>query len=234
MKYFPPKRNFSSLSLSDLIDAREAYHVHLDSLDHVVATAIGRFYIRVSDDDIKVPEKFKRYGAGGPRTFANSKVKDWSWPCVLVLVDKWFTFEELGKQPDQTVPRLLYMPDGRVVPTCVMYVEAPPKEEARVEHLSFSSKTLGGGYSCVTESQQVQRMGTIGCLARKEGELYALTCGHVAGFEENEVFTYIRSNKESIGVSHPVRLAKKKFGEVYPKWTGDRTLVNGPNPKRLS
>lgn len=226
MKTFPPKRNFFSLSLSDLIEAREAYHVHLDSLDHVVATAIGRFYIRESDDDITVSRKFKRYGAGGPRTFANSKVKDWSWPCVLVLVDRWFTFKELGKHPDQTVPRLLYMPDGRVVPTCVIYVEPAPQEEAGVEHLSFSSKTLGGGYCCFTESQQLQRIGTIGCLAKLEGELYALTCGHVAGSPGNEVFTYIRSNKESIGISHPVRQAKRIFGEVYPKWPGDRTMVN--------
>ncbi|MGA2531430.1 MAG: hypothetical protein ABSG19_00195 [Candidatus Aminicenantales bacterium] len=226
MKTFPPKRDFSSLSLSDLVEAREAYHVHLDSLDHVVATAIGRFYIRESDNDIKVPGQVKRYGDGGARTLVNSKVTDWSWPCVLVFVDRWFTFQELGKQPDQTVPRLLYMPDGRVIPTCVIYLEEAPKEEAGVEHLSFASKVLGGGYFCFTESQQVQRIGTLGCLVRKEGDLYALTCGHVAGSPENEIFTYVRSNKESIGTSHPVRLAKRNFNEVYPRWPGTRTMVN--------
>ncbi|MFZ2053101.1 MAG: hypothetical protein WAU81_02780 [Candidatus Aminicenantales bacterium] len=223
---FPPKRDFFSLSITDLIDAREAYHVHLDSLEHVVATAIGRFYIRESDEDNKVPGKIKRYGKGGLRTLSNSWIRDWSWPCVLVFIDYWAKPKDLAKQPDQTVPRLLYLPDGRVVPTCVIYMKAAPKEEAGVEHLSFASKTLGGGYFCFTESQQVQRIGTLGCLVKKEGELYALTCGHVAGAVGNEVFTYVRSNKESIGTSHPVRLAKRKFSEVYPKWPGDRTLVN--------
>lgn len=223
---FPPKRDFFSLSLTDLIEAREAYHVHLDSLEHVVATAIGRCRIRKSDDDFKLPGRIKAYGEGGARTFANSEVTQWSWPGILVLVDRWFTRKELGEHPDQAVPRLLYLPDGRIIPTCVIYIEAPPEEIGGIDHLSFASKTLGGGYSCFTESQQVQRFGTLGCLAKKEGELYALTCGHVAGAPGNEVFTYLRSDKESIGKSHPVRIDKRKFGEVYPKWPGDRTMVN--------
>ena len=36
---FPPRREFSSLSLRDLLDARDAYHVHLSHLENVVATA---------------------------------------------------------------------------------------------------------------------------------------------------------------------------------------------------
>src|SRR6185503_13562645 len=42
----PNARSFSSLSVKDLLDARDAYHVHLCHLDNVFATAIGRFLIR--------------------------------------------------------------------------------------------------------------------------------------------------------------------------------------------
>jgi len=42
---FPPRRDYSSLSVHDLLDARDAYHVYLASLEHVVATAIGRYRI---------------------------------------------------------------------------------------------------------------------------------------------------------------------------------------------
>ena len=47
----PNARSFSSLSVKDLLDARDAYHVHLCHLDNVFATAIGRFLIRDTDPD---------------------------------------------------------------------------------------------------------------------------------------------------------------------------------------
>ena len=47
----PNARSFSSLSVKDLLDARDAYHVHLCHLDNVFATAIGRFFIRDTDPD---------------------------------------------------------------------------------------------------------------------------------------------------------------------------------------
>ena len=43
------KHDFTSLSVKDLLDAREAYHVHLAHLQSVYATAIGRYLIRDSD-----------------------------------------------------------------------------------------------------------------------------------------------------------------------------------------
>src|SRR5262245_7063856 len=46
---FPPRVDFSSLSLRDLLDARDAYHVHLSHLENVVATAIGRYLIHEDD-----------------------------------------------------------------------------------------------------------------------------------------------------------------------------------------
>jgi len=124
---FPPKRDFSSLSILDLLEAREAHHVQLSSLENVVATAVGRYLIREDDwyathsphcprpSDVRKPT--------GARTLDNSVITAWSWPAVLVFVKSWKDVSELGQE---AVPRALYMPDGRVIPTCV--VEATPDE----------------------------------------------------------------------------------------------------------
>ncbi|UGA41870.1 hypothetical protein HU230_0026325 [Bradyrhizobium quebecense] len=54
------KHDFTSLSVKDLLDAREAYHVHLAHLQSVYATAIGRYLIR--DSDRNATEPFRRHG----------------------------------------------------------------------------------------------------------------------------------------------------------------------------
>lgn len=41
--------DYDSLSLRGLLDARDAYHVHLMNHPHVVATAVGRYRIRSED-----------------------------------------------------------------------------------------------------------------------------------------------------------------------------------------
>ncbi len=46
---FVPAVNFHALNLRDLLDAREAYHVHLSHLDNVLATAVGLYRIRTSE-----------------------------------------------------------------------------------------------------------------------------------------------------------------------------------------
>lgn len=44
-----PARDFASLSLLDLLRARDLFHVHLLNKRNVVATAVGRYLIRKSD-----------------------------------------------------------------------------------------------------------------------------------------------------------------------------------------
>ena len=53
------RRDFSSLSLKDLLDARDTYHIHLAQRANVFATAIGRFYIRNKDADAKTPSRVR-------------------------------------------------------------------------------------------------------------------------------------------------------------------------------
>jgi hypothetical protein len=63
-----------------------------------------------------------------------------------------------GRRP---CPRSLYLPDGRVVPTCVLL--APPDQEPPppVPGPSQVSALLGGGYSCLREHQHAFNVGTL-------------------------------------------------------------------------
>ena len=49
LKQFPPPRDYMGLTLRDLLEARDVYHVHLAHLSNVVGTAIGRYLIREDD-----------------------------------------------------------------------------------------------------------------------------------------------------------------------------------------
>jgi hypothetical protein len=124
---FPPRRDYASVSIKDLLDAREAYHVHLSELENVVGTAIGRYLINEKDwYALNPPDHPRPAGVAmvnEPRTLTNSIVRPWSWPAVLVFVKKW---QDKGALGGDVVPRTLYLPDGRLVPTCV--VEATPDE----------------------------------------------------------------------------------------------------------
>ncbi|MFN8513863.1 MAG: hypothetical protein U0841_15030 [Chloroflexia bacterium] len=155
---FPPARDFSSLSVRDLLEARDTYHLHLAHLENVVATAIGRFRIRKGDPDAKRPgatraRAGRRRTASKPRTLQETVVRPWSWPAVLVFVNKWLTPAEWRDRPDQVVPSFLYMPDGRVVPTCVIFVGEREAAPARDRDFSFPSHLIGGGYPVLADVQ---------------------------------------------------------------------------------
>jgi len=40
-RFFPPKRDFSSLSLTDLLEAREAYHIRIDDIEYWTSQVFG-------------------------------------------------------------------------------------------------------------------------------------------------------------------------------------------------
>src|ERR1700722_3551256 len=118
-RIFPPRRDYASVSIKDLLDAREAYHVHLSELDNVVGTAIGRYLINRKDWYASNPPDRPRPAdvamVNEPRTLTNSIVRPWSWPAVLVFVKQWQDKRTLG---GDVVPKTLYPPDGRLVPPC--------------------------------------------------------------------------------------------------------------------
>src|SRR3954462_6031185 len=167
-KTFPARRDFSSLSIKDLIDARDHYHVHLAHLQNVIATAIGRYRIRKDDWYAKYPpskprpDKIKK--TTGPRTLFNSVVKEWSWPCVLVFVDEWVKSTDEFKHPDQAVPHSLYLPDGRVVPTCVIEMKLSDLPLDQPADYTFPRAFIGGGYPVLSRVQGREHLGSVGCL----------------------------------------------------------------------
>jgi hypothetical protein len=90
------------------------------------------------------------------------------------------------------------MPDGRIIPTCVIY--APKKESPPppVWNLNFPSEIVGGGYPIFTEVQDEQHVASISCLVTDGDLTFALTNKHVTGEKlSNEqgrhIFTLINS-----------------------------------------
>jgi hypothetical protein len=219
-----------SLSVSDLLEAREAYHSHLAHMENVVATAIGLYRIRRDDPDSDAPP------SGGavrtplmespPRTLANSTVQPWSEPCLLVFVQRWLSRAELARQdPDQIVPRFLYMPDGRRVRTCTICA-SPEEREAALTSVRFSDHLLGGGFPIFTDVQGSEHVASVGCLVTDGDLTYALTNRHVTGAEPGrQLFTMLAGQPLVIGTSSASSLGKRPFAAVYPGWPGARTIA---------
>ncbi|HXT68460.1 MAG TPA: hypothetical protein VN700_01800 [Vicinamibacterales bacterium] len=225
---FPPERNYSTLTLRDLLEARHHYHVHLAHLPNVVGTAVGRYLIREGDWFAKHPPNTKPKGRKptGPRTLFNSVVTAWSWPCVLVFVNSWVPRKGFLKDPDRMVPRALYLPDGRVIPTCTVLVQEESAPSTPDYHLSFANSFIGGGYLTYADVQGQQHLGSLGCLVTDGDLTYALTNRHVTGAAGREMYTSVSGKRRRIGVSHENQISLAKFTEMYRGWPGDNVLLH--------
>lgn len=215
---------FSGLSLSDLLAARDQFHIHLMKKENVVGTAVGLYLIRKSDP--RPPEK-PRTGERGPRTLENSEVRDYSWPCVLVFVSEWVEDSHFGRGPalSSFIPNAIYMPDGRSVPICV--VLAPPVTTAPAPVLveADDDETYSGGILIETEVQGVTRQATLGCLVSDGHLIYGLSNRHVCGQPGAEISVTRGGKCERIGVSSAKQLGRRKFTEVYANWPGNDVYV---------
>jgi hypothetical protein len=215
--------DFSSLSLKDLIEARDLYHFHLMSKANVVGTAIGLYLIRKEEDwpQARGEGVRPRRKLTFPRTFANSEVRDYSWPCILVLVREWIDEEDFGKKgmpaPWLTVPKRLYLPDGRIVPVCIVLAPPVPQPEAPGrEPVAWPKATFGGGLPVYVEVQHETHMATLSCLMSDGHTTYALTARHACGEPGTEVSAMLREGLSRIGVSSDKQITRKLFSEVYP------------------
>jgi hypothetical protein len=220
--------NYPALSLLDLLRARDLYHRHLMNKAGVVATAVGKYRIRRGDswpgDKVKVKGK-------GPRTLGNSEVRPYSWPCILVFVDEWvstatFASKSKKRSPDDFISNRLYLPDGTLVPVCV--VESPddasvaPGQNVPI----FPRQFLGGGYPLLMQSQGAEQFATAGCLVTDGHTCYALTNRHVAGDEGEPVFTIVGGDTTQIGESSDKQISRELFEEVYPGWPGRQSYLH--------
>lgn len=215
------------LEIKDLLEAREAYHLHLLHLPNVVATAIGRYLIRESDPDINDPTGESADPIATKRTLVNSAVKPWSRPCVLVFVDEWpDDMEALKREPEHFVPRRLYLPDDRVVPTCVVCATAVPTDNRALSHDDLDKNMLGGGYPVLSDVQGQTRVGSVGCLVTDGHSVFALTNRHVAGPAGQESYMRYGGEKYRVGESVEPSVRTIAFEEAYPEWSGARSHIN--------
>lgn len=214
MSRFVRSVNFEALSLQDLADARDAYHVHLANLSNVVGTALGRYLIRRDDPRFTNPDAAKPSWSKKPKTFANCGITKWSWPCVLVFVREWMVDPPTGNEVDQVIPRRLYLPDGRQVPTCVVHTPLAHGNDLLPE-MRFGSITNGPGLPLFTEEQGRRRMGTIGALVTDGSRVYALTSRHVLGPARSTVTVAQRGRTLPIGHVATVA-ARRSLQSLYP------------------
>jgi hypothetical protein len=229
-------RNFASLSTRDLLAARDLYHWHLIHKANVVGTAIGLYRIRKTDPWPNPVsggvEQSRTATASVPkpeRTFENSEIRDYSWPCVLVFVDKWqqpadFTSgSSLG--PDQAIPKTLYMPDGRMVPVCVVRATQSIPDPRRLPDWQWPKGLIGGGFPIVSETQGSSHIASVGCLVTDGFSVFALTSRHVVGPEGHEVSTIRKGRRVPIGRSDRRQLTRLPFSDVYVDFPGRRTSL---------
>ena len=173
--------DFAALSLRDLVEARDLYHFHLMNKANVVGTAVGLYLIR---DDEDWP---RTCGEGAPplrrpkppRTLGNSQVRDYSWPCIIVLVREWIEESAFAGQhrlrPWDAVPKRIYLPDGRAVPVCTVLAPPVPRDEdAARRPVPRPQTTFGGGLPIHVTVQGEERFATIGCLIVKSLAIVAL------------------------------------------------------------
>lgn len=215
------------LTIADLMAARDAYHAHLANLPNVVGTALGKYRIRNKDPDRKREGKgWKRYTKAPERTLANSAVKPWSWPCVLVFVDQWSTRLAQNNAVDEMVPNWLHLPDGKKIPTCVIYAPRQLYPQYSPTTLAFPSGLYGGGYPILSTEQGQERVATLGCLVSDGQSVYGLTNRHVLGQDGAAVYTVERGELRQLGTSVDLSAKTVPLEQVYPGWVGTRAHVN--------
>jgi hypothetical protein len=220
--------DFSTLSLKDLIEARDLYHFHLMSKANVVGTAVGLYLIRNK-------EEWPRKGYSPPkltfpRDFQNSGVRSYSWPCILVLVREWLDETDFGPngkaKPWQIVPKTLYLPDGRAVPVCTVLAPPQPSELGGVvAPIIWPHSRFGGGLPLQVSVQHEDHVATIGCLMSDGHTTYALTARHACGEPGTPVSAILRKGPVPIGVSSERQITRKLFSKVYPAFAMRQTYL---------
>lgn len=231
------EKNFQSLSLADLLRARDLYHYHLMNKANVVGTAVGLYLLRSTDPyptgKATAPRPRAKPATKTERTFANSEVRDYSWPCVLVLVRQWVELTGFGGDkgqlhPEQAVPKTLYLPDGRMVPVCVVKVDPAAPAPGVPPDWHWPDGLYGGGMPIVVEPQRRQRTATAGCLVTDGHTVFALTSRHVCGAAGDPVYTMAgpRRRRRRIGRASPRHLTRLPFRAVYPQFQARKTFLN--------
>lgn len=226
------ERNYASLSIKDLLEARDLYHYHLIHKANVVGTAIGLYLIRKTDpwpNENKAASTAQKTSPKGERTLYNSEVRDYSWPCVQVLVREWIDEDQFGTpkglHPESMVPKTLYMPDGRMVPVCVIKVSTAAPAGQGVPDWQWPQTRIGGGVPIIVQAQGEERVASVGCLVSDGHTTYALTNRHVAGPTDQPIESLVAGERVVIGKSSAKQLTRLPFTEAYADFPMRRTYL---------
>jgi hypothetical protein len=216
---------FSSLSLKDLIEARDLFHYHLLNKKNVVATALGLYRIRKSDpwpDQHDPRPSQARQKKSERRTLMNSEVRPYSWPCIYVFVSDWEYEETLADtDPSDVVPKSVFLPDGRVVPVCVIEARRQPwDKDLKVNPSGLTPRNLlGPGIALVNKNGQgMTRVGTAGAIVRDGESYYVMTNRHVVGAAGDQIEALQVHRRPRVGVAATSGLTRKDFAAIYPSF----------------
>lgn len=229
-------QEFGRLSLRDIVEARDLFHVHLMNKDNVVATAVGKYRVReeqVKDGFITSvrPSGQKRGKKREPKRLDNTVVAENSWPCLLVFVKQWiYGLEKRTYDSSEgRVPGRLYMPDGRIIPVCTILVEKAERDTASgpaLGTLRFPVNMIGGGYPLLARIQGQDRIASIGCLVTDGTRFYALTNRHVTGESGVPIYSSFGGSLRQIGTSSGKAIGSIPFDHAYPGWGCRNTWIN--------
>jgi hypothetical protein len=226
LAHSPARSEFDELSMLDLLDAREQYHVHLMRHPNVVATAVGYYRVRHGDTPPGVVPVVK---GTGRRTLTNSEVRSYSWPAILVFVDQWVAAEEFasrGYNPDEIVPKTLYLPDGRRVPVCVIEAPREPRSAPTPPVKRRPLNNIGSGHPVFIDVQGRNHVATIACIVTDGHKAYGLTNRHVTGEPSEELSSQLGGRAQPIGLSSSRQATRVPFADVYPTWPGKSVYIN--------
>jgi hypothetical protein len=221
------KNLYAALSLRDLLEARDQYHIHLMRHPNVVATAIGYYRIRRSDSQ---PSETPVVKGTGKRTLENSEIRPYSWPAVLVFVSNWIDPEQFGKgrsyDPDKMVPPTLYLADGRRVPVCVLEAPRDPVSSSEPPAIRYPLNNIGSGHPVLIEVQEREHVATIACLVTDGHKAYALTNRHVTGDAGQVLSSRLGGRTQRVGIAAPLQATRVPFSQVYRDLPGGSTYIN--------
>jgi hypothetical protein len=214
---------YESLSIRDLLEARDLYHNMLLGKPNVVGTAVGLYLIR--DEDHAGGSANRVYGA--PRTFSNARVQPYSEPCIIVLVHTWRAPDAFGDgdgrdRLDGVIPSRIEMPDGRVVNICVVAVDPVQTPVSPAVRRNWPGGIAGGGFPLELVVQGETKVASVGCLVTDGHKTYALTNRHVCGDVGEPVFTAMRGKRTVAGRASAKQLTRLPFQTVYPDYPGER------------
>ena len=228
--YLNPDQDFAMLSITDLLKARDEFHLHLAHKANVVGTAIGRYRLRKVDPWPGRDRDERRGAKKGERTLQNSEVRSYSWPAILVFVKEWLQDSAFGGSgdygPEDFIPSAVYMSDGRKVPICVVKADRDEMRHPWEANYTYPTNLVGGGFPLLVDVQGQEHVASVGCLVTDGHLTYALTNRHVAGAPGTPIYTVIGNNRVEIGRASHKALTRRLFSSVYEGWPAKNVYVD--------